>query len=148
MSYGIAEVIYLLASLCHCLHPAWYRADDELSRDSPGVRDGRVHAGGIGPLRKKSREYGEEMIGISRAFHEELKNQLASVKEVRAYGVEQEHAAHEKISVSFKTARMRYVRQSSVPACEKLKETISKLRPEGEAAYTAADFFGLEGGGL
>ena len=68
------------------------------------------------PLRKKSRAYGDEMIRISREFYGELQNQLASVKEVRAYGVEREHAARfEEISASFKTARMKYVRQCSVP---------------------------------
>ena len=68
------------------------------------------------PLRKKSREYGDEMIRLSREFYSELQNQLASVKEVRAYGVEREHAAlFESISTAFKTARMKYVRQSSVP---------------------------------
>ncbi len=68
------------------------------------------------PLREKSRAYGDEMIRISREFYGELQNQLAGIKEVRAYGVEQEHAAlFERISNSFKTARLRYVRQSSVP---------------------------------
>ncbi len=68
------------------------------------------------PLRKKSREYGEQMINISREFYGELQNQLSSIKEVRAYGVQQEHAAlFDSISQSFKTARMKYVRQSSVP---------------------------------
>jgi len=143
VSYGIAEVIYLLASLVTASIQLGIALMMSLPVTALVCAMGVCMLAVFRPLRKKSREYGEEMIGISRAFHEELKNQLASVKEVRAYGVEQEHAAlHEKISVSFKTARMRYVRQSSVPAYEKLKETISKLRPEGEAAYTAADFSG------
>ena len=67
------------------------------------------------PLRKKSGNT-VQMIRIRQEFHAELQNQLDSVKEVRAYGVEQEHAAlYEKISVSFKTAQMQYVRQSTVP---------------------------------
>ena len=68
------------------------------------------------PLRKKSRDYGNEMIRISREFYGELQNQLSSIKEVRAYGVEQEHAAlFEKISASFKSAQMRYARLSATP---------------------------------
>jgi len=143
VSYGIAEVIYLLASLVTASIQLGIALMMSLPVTALVCAMGVCMLAVFRPLRKKSREYGEEMIGISRAFHEELKNQLASVKEVRAYGVEQEHAAlYEKISLSFKTARMRYVRQSSVPAYEKLKETISELRPEGEAAYTAADFSG------
>jgi len=202
VSYGIAEVIYLLASLVTASIQLGIALMMSLPVTALVCAMGVCMLAVFRPLRKKSREYGEEMIGISRAFHEELKNQLASVKEVRAYGVEQEHAAlYEKISVSFKTARMRYVRQSTVPgvvyamaaalmiagiylvstlglrvetdrlvvlvyvfarlwpifsslqgriqginstvpAYEKLKETISELRPEGEAAYTAADFSG------
>ena len=69
------------------------------------------------PLRKKSHEYGEEMIAINRDFYGELNNQLASVKEVRAYSVEAQHAQlFEQISRSFYTARMKYTRQSSVPS--------------------------------
>ncbi len=69
------------------------------------------------PLRKKSHEYGEEMIAINRDFYGELNNQLASVKEVRAYSVEAQHAQlFERISKSFYTARMKYTRQSSVPS--------------------------------
>ena len=68
------------------------------------------------PLRKKSRDYGDEMIRISREFYAELQNQLASVKEVRAYGVEREHAeTFGRINRSFVDARMRYVRLSATP---------------------------------
>ena len=153
------------------------------------------------PLRKKSRDYGDEMIRISREFYGELQNQLSSVKEVRAYGVEREHAeTFGRINRSFVDARMRYVRLSAmpgvvysvaaalliaavylvctlgmrvetdrlvvlvyvfarlwplfsgfqgrmqfisscVPACERLNEALSEMRPEtGEAAEEGADF--------
>ncbi|MDI9520809.1 MAG: ABC transporter ATP-binding protein [Bacillota bacterium] len=116
VSYGIAEVIHLLASLV----TACVQLGIALMMSPPVTMLvcvlGMCMLAVFRPLRKKSREYGEEMIRISREFHGELQNQLASVKEVRAYGVEQEHAAlFEKISLSFKTARMRYVRQSTVP---------------------------------
>ena len=69
------------------------------------------------PLRRKSREYGREMIRINRDFYEELQNQLAGVREVRAYGVQREHAAlFEAISASFKDARMQYARLCTVPS--------------------------------
>ncbi|MDI9470982.1 MAG: ABC transporter ATP-binding protein [Bacillota bacterium] len=116
VSYGIGDVIHLLASLVN----AGIQLGIALMMSAPvtvlacvlGVFMLTVFS----PLRKKSREYGDEMIRISREFYGELYNQLASVKEVRAYGVEQEHAElFDRISTSFKTARMRYVRQSSVP---------------------------------
>jgi ATP-binding cassette, subfamily C, bacterial len=69
------------------------------------------------PLRKKSHEYGEELIAINRDFYGELQNQLSSVKEVRAYSVQEQHAQlFDQISQSFMTARMKYTRQSSVPS--------------------------------
>lgn len=116
VSYGITELIHLLASLV----TACVQLGIALMMSPPVTMLvcvlGMCMLTVFRPLRKKSREYGEEMIRISQEFHGELQNQLASVKEVRAYGVEQEHAAlFEKISLSFKTARMRYVRQSTVP---------------------------------
>ncbi len=116
VSYGISEVIHLLASLVS----AAIQLAIAILMSAPVT--GLVCAMGaimlfvFRSLRKKSREYGDEMIRISREFYSELQNQLASIKEVRAYGVEREHAVlFEKISESFKTARMKYVRQSSVP---------------------------------
>ena len=68
------------------------------------------------PLRKKSRAYGDEMIRINREFYAELENQLGSVKEVRAYGVEREHAERfRQTSAAFRDARLEYVRMFSVP---------------------------------
>ena len=69
------------------------------------------------PLRKKSREYGDRMIKLSREFYSELNNQLVGVKEIRAYGVQKQHAEQfEEISSSFKEASIDYARRSSVPS--------------------------------
>ena len=116
VSYGIAEVIHFLASIVS----AAVRLGIALMMSLPVTAlvcvMGACMLAIFMPLRKKSREYGDEMIRLSREFYSELQNQLASVKEVRAYGVEREHAAlFESISTAFKTARMKYVRQSSVP---------------------------------
>ena len=116
VSYGIGEVIHLLASLVSACVQLGVALMMSVPVTSLVCVLGICMLAVFRPLRKKSREYGEEMIRISREFHAELHNQLASVKEVRAYGVEQEHASlFEKISVSFKTARMKYVHQSTVP---------------------------------
>ena len=68
------------------------------------------------PLRKKSRDFGEETIRINRDFYAELESQLSSVKEVRAYGVEREHAAQfGRISAAYRDAHLRYTRLFTIP---------------------------------
>lgn len=116
VSAGISEVIHLLASLVSTgiqLGIAlWMSAPVTLLVCLLGACMLAVFK----PLRKKSRDYGDEMIRISREFYAELQNQLSSVKEVRAYGVEREHAeTFGRINRSFVDARMRYVRLSATP---------------------------------
>lgn len=116
VSYGIAEVIHFLASIVSAAVQLGIALMMSLPVTALVCVMGACMLAIFMPLRKKSREYGDEMIRLSREFYSELQNQLASVKEVRAYGVEREHAAlYESISAAFKTARMKYVRQSSVP---------------------------------
>lgn len=116
VSYGIAEVIHFLASTVSAAVQLGIALMMSLPVTALVCLMGACMLAIFMPLRKKSREYGDEMIRLSREFYSELQNQLASVKEVRAYGVEREHAAlFESISTAFKTARMKYVRQSSVP---------------------------------
>ena len=116
VSYGIAEVIHFLASTVSAAVQLGIALMMSLPVTAMVCVMGACMLAIFMPLRKKSREYGDEMIRLSREFYSELQNQLASVKEVRAYGVEREHAAlFESISTAFKTARMKYVRQSSVP---------------------------------
>ena len=44
------------------------------------------------PFQKRSRSYGEQAVEATRALHREIQNQLSGIKEIRAYGVEQEQA--------------------------------------------------------
>ena len=116
VSYGISAVINFLSSIVS----AGVQLAIALYMSVPVTLlvcvMGVAMLGVFAPLRKKSHEYGEELIAINRDFYGELQNQLASVKEVRAYSVEAEHAElFERISESFMTARMKYTRQSSVP---------------------------------
>lgn len=68
-------------------------------------------------LMKESRRYGDEMIRINQAMYSELYSQLRSVKEVRSYGVQQEHAAFfAEISRSFADAKLKYMRQQATPS--------------------------------
>lgn len=51
-------------------------------------------------LMKESKYYGNEMIRINRALYSELYSQLRSIKEIRSYGVQKEHAVFLKKSAA------------------------------------------------
>ena len=68
-------------------------------------------------LMKESKRYGDEMIRINRAMYSELYSQLRSIKEVRSYGVQKEHADFfEEISRSSKDAKLKFMRQQAFPS--------------------------------
>lgn len=68
-------------------------------------------------LMKESKHYGDEMIRINRAMYSELYSQLRSIKEVRSYGVQKEHADFfSEISHSSKDAKLKYMRQQAFPS--------------------------------
>ncbi len=117
VSYGISAVINLISSMVSAAVQLAIALYMSVPVTMLVCVMGVIMLGVFRPLRKKSHEYGEEMIAINRDFYGELHNQLASVKEVRAYSVEAEHAKlFGQISESFYTARMKYTRQSSVPS--------------------------------
>ena len=43
------------------------------------------------PFQKKSRNYGKKAVEVNRKLHREIQNQLNSIKEIRAYGVQEHH---------------------------------------------------------
>lgn len=68
-------------------------------------------------LMKESKRYGDEMIQINQVMYSELYSQLRSIKEVRSYGVQKQHAAFfNDISISFKDAKLKYMRLQASPA--------------------------------
>ena len=68
-------------------------------------------------LMKESKRYGDEMIRINRVMYSELYSQLRSIKEVRSYGVQKEHADFfEEISRSSKAAKLKFMRQQAFPS--------------------------------
>ena len=68
-------------------------------------------------LMKESKHYGDEMIRINRAMYSELYSQLRSIKEVRSYGVQREHAhLFEEISRSAKDAKLKFIRRQAFPS--------------------------------
>lgn len=117
VSYGAAEIIHLITavvsaavSLCIAL---WL---------SVPVTVFVIVCGGISALMfrkllKSSQTYGDEMIRINRSMYQELFHQLRSIKEVRTYGVQKEHAAlFEQVSSSFRDAKLKYVRLRAFPS--------------------------------
>ncbi len=44
------------------------------------------------PFQKRSREYGKKAVEVNKELYYEIQNQLSSIKEIRAYGVEHSHA--------------------------------------------------------
>ena len=68
-------------------------------------------------LMKESKYYGNEMIRINRALYSELYSQLRSIKEIRSYGVQKEHAVFfEEISRSAKDAKLKFMRRQAFPS--------------------------------
>ena len=57
------------------------------------------------------------MIRINRALYSELYSQLRSIKEIRSYGVQKEHAVFfEEISRSAKDAKLKFMRRQAFPS--------------------------------
>lgn len=69
------------------------------------------------PVQKKSKSYGEKVIEVNRNLHREIQDQLAGIKEIRAYGVEDTHAqrfgdiSREYYDTSLKMTQLRVMPQ-------------------------------------
>ena len=68
------------------------------------------------PYLKKSRETGMKSVAASRQLHQEILNQLNSVKEIRSYGVESHHAdIFEQASDEYYDASLQTTQQRVIP---------------------------------
>lgn len=69
------------------------------------------------PFLKKSKEYGQKAVEVNRELHRETQNQLNSIKEIRAYGVEDHHRklfaqiSQKYYDISLKTTQLRVIPQ-------------------------------------
>ena len=69
------------------------------------------------PFLKKSKQYGEKAVEVSWELHGEIQNQLNSIKEIRAYGVESHHGelfaqiSQKYYDISLQTTQLRVVPQ-------------------------------------
>ncbi len=110
VSYGVAEIIHLLSSLVSVVVQLAIAIWLSLPVTVFVLIAGGAFAVLFRSLLGKSKSYGEELITINRALYAELFNQLCSVKEVRTYNVQEQHAAlFGGISESFRQAKLKYV---------------------------------------
>ena len=69
------------------------------------------------PFQKKSKDYGQKAVEINCQLHQETQNQLNSIKEIRAYGVEEHHKelfaeiSKEYYDISLRTTQLRVIPQ-------------------------------------
>ena len=68
------------------------------------------------PFLKKSKEYGQKAVEVNRELHREIQNQLNSIKEIRAYGVEKHHnRLFEEISKTYYSTSLRTTQLRVIP---------------------------------
>lgn len=68
------------------------------------------------PVQRKSKAYGKQVIEVNRELHREIQDQLAGVKEIRAYGVEGEHAQRfERLSREYYDASLKMTQLRVAP---------------------------------
>ncbi len=68
------------------------------------------------PFLRKSKEYGQKAVEVNRELHREIQNQLNSIKEIRAYGVEEHHGnIFDKISKSCYDTSLRTTQLGVIP---------------------------------
>ena len=117
VSYGVAEIIQLLASVVSAVVSLCIAVWLSLPVTVFVIICGGAFAMLFRKLMKASKSYGDEMIRINRAMYQELFSQLRSVKEVRTYGVQKEHEAlFSDISRSFRDAKLKYVHLRAFPS--------------------------------
>lgn len=116
VSYAVSKVIRLISSVFSALVQLAVAVWLSLPITVFVLICGCIYVFAFRRLMRISKEYGEKMMHLNRSMYAELFNQLRGVKEVRSYNVQREHAAlFEEISYSFKSAKLEYIRQSSVP---------------------------------
>lgn len=68
------------------------------------------------PFLLKSKRFGREAVEVNRDLHREIQNQLNSIKEIRAYGVEEHHRnLFEKISQKYYDISLRTTQLHVIP---------------------------------
>ena len=117
VSYGVSMIIELLSSVVTAFVSLGIALWLSLPVTVFVLVLGCGFAGVFRHLMKESKYYGDEMIRINRALYYELYSQLRSIKEVRSYGVQKEHAEFfDEISRSAKDAKLKFMRRQAFPS--------------------------------
>lgn len=116
VSYGVAGIIHLITSIVSSLVQLAIAIWLSLPVTIFVTVCGAAFVFMFRKMFRISKEYGDELIKINRNMYSELFNQLRSVKEVRTYNVQKEHAAlFEEISASSRNAKLRYTKLQAFP---------------------------------
>ncbi len=116
VSYGVAGIIHLISSLFGSAVQLCIAVWLSLPVTVFVIICGSAFVLMFRKMFRISREHGEELIKINRAMYAELFNQLRSVKEVRTYNVQKEHAQlFDGISDSSRQAVLRHARLQAFP---------------------------------
>ena len=116
VSHGVSEIIHLLSAVVTAAVQLCIAIWLSLPVTLFVIVCGGLFTMVFRRLTKASKSYGDEMIRINRAMYSELFSQLRSIKEVRTYGVQQEHEAlFNDINRSYRDARLKYVRLRAFP---------------------------------
>lgn len=117
VSYGVAEMIHLISAVVSAVVSLGIALWLSVPVTLFVLLCGGAFAFLFRRLLKTSKQYGDELIRINRELYQELYNQLRGVKEVRTYGVQQEHAAlFAGISRDLRDSKLRYVRRRAFPS--------------------------------
>lgn len=117
VSYGVAEMIHLISAVVSAAVSLGIALWLSVPVTLFVLLCGGAFAFLFRRLLKTSKQYGDELIRINRELYQELYNQLRGVKEVRTYGVQQEHAAlFAGISRDLRDSKLRYVRRRAFPS--------------------------------
>lgn len=116
VSYGVADIIQLISSVFSAVVQLCIAVWLSLPVTVFVIICGSLFILLFRKMFRISKEYGDELIRINRSMYAELINQLQSVKEVRTYNVQKEHAAlFGGISDSFRQAKLKYTRLRAFP---------------------------------
>lgn len=116
VSYGVSDIIGLISSLFSAVVQLCIAVWLSLPVTVFVIICGGAFILLFRKMFRISKEYGDELIRINRAMYAELINQLQSVKEVRTYNVQKEHAAlFGGISDSFRQAKLKYTKLRAFP---------------------------------
>lgn len=116
VSYGVSAIISLISSLFSSVMQLCIAVWLSLPVTVFVMISGSAFVLMFRKMFRISKAHGEELIKINRAMYSELFNQLRSVKEVRTYGVQKEHAQlFDEISDSSRQAKIRHTKLQAFP---------------------------------